>query len=281
MKNIYLQFSSDINIHFQTNEDINIHNKDLLLLNAYLPGVKIISKIPKSIDLKIKFVRSKRKNIIRKRKVITIHEDWDKNLPLDFYHFLYSLVRIKWMKKNIFPVHSACFKIKKNILLIGHSGAGKTSTLLETVKKYNAQIFSGNKTLIKFKRNGIPEAVAGSKTISVRSNEKGRKIFSLKDDQYLSKNIPIEVIVIARLNDGVKEYEKIEPLSALHRLYPYFMDTVNADTLMCNGEYVFIGTAPTGTQKKLSAKLKKALSKIPVYHLSGSMDFISKKLKTL
>ena len=91
--------------------------------------------------------------------------------------------------------------------------------------------------------------------------------------------LSIDVIVLVRLNDGVSENIKVSEVSALHKLYPFFMDAVNADTIICGK--VLVGISSLETQQFLVDNLVKVLKDIPVYSISGSMDFIIKSLENI
>jgi hypothetical protein len=140
------------------------------------------------------------------------------------------------------------------------------------------KVFSGNKTVVSFK-GGRLTARAGTRTMSARSKS-GWQRFLLDNQQYSSKDkVEIEKIVIVRLNDGVREFRRLEQGSAMHTLYPYFLDVVNADTIA--EEKVFVGTPPKGAQERLVASLKKTLKKVPVYDIAGSKSFVTQQIAKL
>ncbi|MBI5066225.1 hypothetical protein HZA97_08370 [Candidatus Woesearchaeota archaeon] len=275
MKQIFLSFPGKISASIESNADLKINN---LLLRAYLPGVEITSS--KKTHFKIKHVESLRKKIFQENNQIIIFDSWKGKLSLDIYHLLYNLVRVKLMEKKLFCVHAACVG---NYLIVGHTGTGKTTISLELVKK-GLKLFSGNKTIVLLGKQ--ISAIAGTKTITTKQDfgnalkYGNRCAFLLKENQYdQSKKANIKAIILVRLNDGVKEFDEMNRLSALHNLYPYFMDAVNADTII--QDKVFVGTPPKGIQELLARKLSKTLKKIPVYSITGPKSFIVNKITQL
>jgi len=157
-------------------------------------------------------------------------------------------------------------------------------------------MFSGDKTIVAFGKNTTLHAVAGTRTMTMRTEDVkrhaplmsetisfgNRSAFLLRNDAYASKKeIPITKIVLVRLNDGVEECIKLEPSHSLHTLYAYFLDTVNADTILCGGNAVFSGVMPASSQEYLSNSLSKALHKIPAYTVSGSLPLITRTISHL
>ena len=103
----------------------------------------------------------------------------------------------------------------------------------------------------------------------------GRVAFSLDDSHYVSvSDQPLKAIVIVRLHDGIRDVHQIQPLSALHTLYPYFMDQVNADTIVAHGKAVFRGTTSDQCSENLSNRLGVAVSEIPVLSVAGPLSFV-------
>jgi hypothetical protein len=69
----------------------------------------------------------------------------------------------------------------------------------------------------------------------------------------------------------------LSPLSALHTLYPYFLDAVNADVIV-NGRQVFSGAALEGAAGHLAEHLGAALEQLPVRKISGSTPYMRGKV---
>ncbi len=284
MTSFYLSFPNDILIQFKSSLDLDLDDRARTLLEAYAPGINLISETSLTPNVIIEHDQSGDKKLVRSENRVLISDVWEKELPLDFYHLLYSIVRVELMKHNLFSVHAACVGKDGYILIVGHTGVGKTSIVLELLKNRGLLMLSGNKTVVSFKQDGL-EAIAGTSTLTAHQKDIERHLGETETISYGgraalkpkgSTNKPglVKAIVIASLNDGVAENNLIEPISALHRLYPYFLDTVNADTIMCDGKAVYVGAPSPGTQEKLAQQLHESLSEIPTYSISGSINFV-------
>src|SRR3989344_1340557 len=283
MTSFYLSFPNNILIHLRSTLGLELNTETRILLWAYVPGASWVPESGRKPDIVIEHEQSEDKNLTQDENKVLIADTWGKVLPLDFYHLLYSIMRVEFLKHELFPVHAACVGGDGYILIVGHTGVGKTSIVWELLKNKELLLFSGNKTLVSFKHGGL-EAVAGTSTLTAKQKEIKRHLgetevvkygnraaFTLGN--YTNKPGPVRAIVLANLNDGVAENNLIEPTSALHGLYPYFLDTVNADTILCDGRAVYVGMPVLGVQKKLAGQLKESLSKIPTHYISGSIDF--------
>ncbi len=284
MNNFYLSFPDNILIQFKSSINLEFNDRARVLLEAYTPGVNLISSPNRMPDIIIEHEQSENKKLVQDKDKILISDTWGEELPLDFYHLLYSVVRVELLKHDLFSVHAACVGKDEYILVVGHTGVGKTSIVLELLKNKGLRLFSGNKTIVSFKSGGL-KAIAGTNILTADQEDIDRHLgkteaveygnrAAIKLESSTTKPGIIKAIVIACLNDGVAENNIIEPNSALHKLYPYFLDTVNADTIVCDGKAVYVGTPPPEVQKKLSQQLKKCLSRIQAYSISGSIEFV-------
>ncbi len=286
--NLTMKVTSDNNLSFGDSE--------YLLLKAYVPGITLLNLEPDHIDLTVEHIESEEKRLVREESRIHIFDTWNGMFPDDLYHLIYGIVRVEFLKRSLFPVHGACVDIHGQILIIGHSGSGKTSVVLKLVESGKAKIFSGNKTVVKFDQAQELISVAGTETITIKNSEKGkfthleirnpvelwnRLAFTLDRDSYSAETKPVRAIVLVRLNDAVEENKKLSELSALHSLYPYFLDVVNADIVMGGTEDVFVGTPPKGVEKYLVSHLKNVLNNLPVHSMAGSASFISSEILKL
>lgn len=284
MNHLFYSLPEDIYVKLINETDIAINGQDLMLMQAYIPGIEESNN--KKTDITIKIHNRVEKGLTVKDQSIELYENWQEKLQLDFFHLFYSICRNEFIKKKLFPVHSICLEAQKNILVVGHSGFGKTSIALELIHSFDVKLFSGNKTLVKFKDNEM-SAIAGTKTITKRSNSNSndnfnRKVFKLADENYSrKKSLKIDAIIIAKLNDGVEEIEKLSSMSALHKLFPFFLDQMNAHTIMCDSEFIYCDDIKTEQLTYLSKNLKTSLEKIPVYETNGSMSFITNILTKL
>jgi hypothetical protein len=284
MKMLYLSLPGGLHAQIASSKDIKMDKTSILLFSAYIPGLKIMKNKPKKTDISIKHIESEKMRMIQKENHVTLYGRWKNHLPLDVYHLLYSMLRVELLRKGLYAVHAAC---AGNCLIAGHTGAGKTAITLALVKE-GMKVFSGNKTVVSFSHN--LHSVAGTPTITLRSAEKpashigesavygDRLAFSLAQENYAFSPVKIKKIFIARLNDGAREFTRLSPVSAMHKLYPYFMDAANADTIMCNGNCVFAGKLPAGVEARLAKSLSAMLKKIPAYSVSGSKPFVIKRI---
>lgn len=278
------------NINFEVRGKFEYETEEVkILAQAYLPGVVVLdSKIePATI---VEYVESQERRIEKNDFGFRIYDNWNGKLSLDIWHFIYSLLRVYFLEQKLFSVHASCAGKGKYVLLAGHTGSGKSTILLKLLNDYGWTSFSGNKTIVSL-GNGKIEAIFGTKSMSLgetdparfpnlisrKVNYQRRNAFIVDDKHYSHNSIEhISTIYLVKLNDGVSEIEELFYPSNLHSLYPYFLDVVNADTIMCDGEDVFVGTPPIGVQTFLSKKLKESLSKIKVIRISGSLEFVTK-----
>ena len=236
---------------------------------------------------------------------------------MDLIFLTYGVVRQKWLKQGLYCVHAACLEDPQQrlTLVVGHSGVGKTPVTLSSLAR-GYKVFSGNRTLVKIesKENGGITAgisgestssiiaIAGTRTITTKAedlakhlpeansneegNEKvgyqGRSAFKLSN-RFYADPAPQAVtsITLPRLNDGAEKSRPLSALSALHKLYPYFLDAVNADIVLAGGRIVFAGTPPSGVGTRLARDLSQALAHLPVWELEGSLPFINHTLEEL
>ena len=212
------QYFSVLSINFELviPEGIVIDHKFQLLMTAYIPGLKFLKSKPGRIDLTVEYRQSRKRKIIDKKKKVIIFESWGSDLPLDFYHLLYSKLRVMFINKQFYPVHSACVGKESYTLIIGHTKSGKTSVLLELLSN-DVKVFSGNKTLVSLNRKmmavaGTPTITAEEKNIDKRANAvdySDRKAFSLDSKQYHDSPIEIKSIFLVRINGGFEEFKRI------------------------------------------------------------------------
>lgn len=291
---IYFSLPS-LSVSFTSDQPFAWTSKESLLLQAYVPGAQKINSIPRKVDFKF-FHRTGKPKFQSTFHQCTLTEDWGPELPLDFFHLLYSLVRLHWLRQGLFPVHAACIDLGGGILLAGHTGTGKTTALLDLIRQKQGKIFSGNKTLLRFSDSSEMAAIAGTPTMTLPTSDLtryrgvtvkkftsgNRSLFLLPQRHYspVSK-LSIRAIVLLRLNDGASIKQKISPLSALHRLYSFFLDSVNADALLFGGSALCNGTVRPSDKSKLARQLAIALQTVPTLEISGSLNFISHQLTTL
>lgn len=278
---------------FSSNSSIPISENDMLQLEAHLPGIQPIDS--SKPDIHITHYESNTFEMNQEGSHVELQEKWDHHLSPDFLHLLYGLARREWLNRGIFPIHAACVGFDEGyVLLVGHSGAGKTSTTLECALNHNLQIFSGDKTLVKIDEKDTMLALAGTKAMTVRSHDRNRwdammsdyvdsdarRTFRLKP-HFCSpdENVEIKAIVILQLNDGKKSCERLP--NAIHTLYPYFMDMERADTLLRGGAGLVDGSIDPEVKRTHVPKLARSVEKIPTFKIIGSMNYVSEKIERL
>jgi hypothetical protein len=91
----------------------------------------------------------------------------------------------------------------------------------------------------------------------------------------------IKAIVVARVNDYKEERVQLTSLSAVHNLYAYFLDTVNADIIFSDTDTLLDGNVALQTKEYLLSHLKKAVEHMPVYAVTGSSQYIAEQISKL
>lgn len=263
-----------------------------MLLGAYIPGANFICEPLTAPVLTVVFRTSDKPRVVRRGRQITMYDAW-KGQPslLDFIHLAYTIVRLAWLQKGLYVVHSA---LVNDLLMVGHSGSGKTSTALRMAAG-GAKVFSGNKTLIKITDDHRLVAIAGTRTVTAKTGVAelhmpvlgqgkaeyhGRNAYVLQPEFYSpAPEVEIKRIALVHLNNGFDNNTELEPLSALHRLHPFFLDAMNADAIVCGGKAVYAGVLPRSAHSTLAAKLLPALEKLgKVAAVTGSVAFVETRL---
>ncbi len=277
MADYFFSLPGDLTARFKT--DCAITEQEQLQLGAYVPGIVPIKVPPDNPDIIIEHVCSDVPRLEDGGAYIKLYAPHSKKLPVDLYHLFYGVERRELLKRDLYSIHAACVgKDNDYALIVGHSGAGKTTLAQKLVKECGMKLFSGNKTVVRFKEDGGVEAVAGTRTMTTLDKRLTRHAYEMSAGEYSKeKTVPIKSIAIVRVNDGVREAQRLEPLSALHTLYPYFMDTVNADIIV-NGKDILNGVSSVDTKEKLALSLGKAIDSLQVFRYSGSIDFLSQKV---
>lgn len=296
------QLGGDLSIHFASNTTFDFTYLERVQFSAHLPGFEQNNASHHNKELlQIQHLYSEfgRTQLIQKEGLIRIFSNWHQKFPADFIHLLYGAARKEWLKKRIFPVHAACIGNDREgyILLVGSPGSGKTSLTLNNVLHYDHKIFSGDKTLLHFTSDGTLEAIAGTHTITIRAEDikrwsqvpkedetffGDRLAFQLPSSYYSDQlRVPIKKILFVGLNDGVKADSLLNPISALHQLFPFFLDKQREDILISGDQACFDGSVPKGIKVELAKNLLEALQTIPVYKVTGSLQSVTSFIQNL
>lgn len=296
---LYFYFPSNFVISIILKEKVSFKEREKLLLRAYVPGIKIIEMARKNIinnsDLIISYCPSKYQKISYKDNRIIIHDDWSKEIPVYFFHLIYSISHHALLKKGYYTIHSACVgKGNQWSLLLGHTGVGKTTVMLDLLYNYRFKMFSSNKTIVRFKKNFYLEAIAGTTTITCKDSDRdklkaiagqtanfvNRLACKLPDKYSTSKNkVKISRVYFVRLNPAVEECVSLNNFESIVALHPFFLDYINSGIVLFKGKDLYDGIpVTTEIKKKILSSLKKSLTLLDVYSLNGSLDFISRTI---
>lgn len=296
---LYFSFPSNFVISITLKENVSFEEREELLLRAYVPGIQIVEiargKIINNPDLIISYCPSKYQKISYKDNRIIIYDDWSKEIPVYFFHLIYSISHHALLKKGYYTIHSACVgKENQWSLLLGHTGVGKTTVLLDLLRNYRFKMFSSNKTIVRFQENFYLEAIAGTTTITCKDSDRdklkaiagktanfvNRLAFKLPDKYSISKNkVKISRVYFVKLNPAVEECVSLNNFESIVALYPFFLDYINSGIILFNGKDLYDGVPiTTKVKKKILSFIKKSLISIDVYTLNGSLDFISKTI---
>lgn len=277
MRDHFYALPGALTAHFRTACTIGTH--EAMQLEAYVPGITPLSIRPHNRDISLEHVMGDTPSFEDQGTHVKLCTARSNTCPLDIYHLLYGLTRRTLLAQNLYSVHAACVGESDNYtLMIGHSGAGKTTLAQKCVTQAGYTLFSGNKTVVKISDNGEITAIAGTKTMTALDAQFKRHAYIMQPHEYAqTPAVKITSIAIIRINDGVAETQRLTGLAALHTLYPYFMDTVNADVIV-NGRHVFDGTPPHTAKAALVSSLGKAINQIPVHKYAGSMTFLKQRV---
>lgn len=282
-----LSFPSELTLKVTGNFDFD-PNEIQTLSSTYLPGSSIITddSIPPNIE--VEYHESLRKDLVISDNKIEIFDNWQRKVSLDLWHLLYSILRRELFSRNLYSVHASCLGVSNHLLLFGHTGAGKTTVSMRLLNDFpDIKLFSGNKTVVSLDENLV--AVAGTRSVSIKSDDQvkypglissathfsDRSAFTLSENKYESlSKVLIKGICLVRIDDGLNQTLSINYPSSLHTLYPFFTDSVYADTVMCDGQKVFSGEIPQPSKDKLSQQLSKILKTSQVFSIRGSVKYI-------
>jgi len=253
---------------------------ETMVLQAHVPG--LVPGSEGGADLSLLHDPQQARNIAGDFPHMVLGCGWSAAKAADLPHLLYGMARRAWLEAGLYPVHAACVSCGDGgaILLVGHSGSGKTTLAQRLIERHGCKLLSGNKTLVRFDETGALQAVAGTITMTALDKNRQRFAWRLPPDQYGEAPTPVRSIAIVRLNDGVAEEQRLSPMSALHSLYPFFLDAVNADVIV-GGTEVFDGAISGAARKTLALRLQDLLSGISVHAYSGSIEHLAQKVTGL
>ena len=263
------------------------HAPDLLLLDAYRPT--LVGQDMNLFTLTIK--QSPKTSLARYQDHAVLSASCKDEFPVDAYHLLGGMVREALLKQGIYSVHSACID---GHLIVAHSGGGKSSVLLECVEQGMKEVVSGNKTLVKC-TGGKMQAVGGTSSMTIGkqafheqiqapvSDKKvygDRVAFKLPKGRYASHPQNIYAVWVVKLTNEDIVCQDLSSMSALHKLFPFFMDKVNASVILGEGEVLF-QPEDQKAEEALPTLLKQALEHVQVFEVSGTRQKVAKLIKEM
>lgn len=280
--------------HIHSNIVPNIFVQDL--------DIKVIETITFEPDIEIKHMQSEENEIyidFDKRKYLIL-DDWKEKVPTSFFSFIQFLFTSLLLNQSTYTLHASAVQGKSyNFIFTGGAGSGKTSTMLELVTKHNYSFISNNKVSVSV-NNKILKVVGGTKGITIRESDNfdkyrkvananfqkiyaGRTAFMFKDKLSANLNVSKKICIFSlKINTGVEEFRKLSEEESVIYLYPVFIESVDREVLLFNwSEPVPFPYDEYVIKKKALKDLRDTLPSIEVYHLSGSMDFITKKVNEL
>ncbi|MEC9290841.1 MAG: hypothetical protein VX730_00395 [Pseudomonadota bacterium] len=261
------------------------HSPDSLLLDAYRPA--LLGQDMNLFTLTIK--HNPKTSLARYQSHAVLSAPCKDEFPVDAYHLLGGMVREALLKQGIYSVHSTCVD---GHLIVAHSGGGKSSVLLECVEQGMKEVISGNKTLVTF-MDGKMQAVGGTASMTIGeqvfheqvqapvSDKKvygDRVAFRISEDRYASHPQNIHAVWVVKLTNEDVVCQELSKMSVLHRLFPFFMDTVNASVILGEGEVLF-QPEDQKAEEGLPALLKQVLDHVQVFEVSGTRQEIAKLIK--
>lgn len=292
MKNTY-------QVHLFTIDIITPEALNIEQLKIHVPGIKYcdLNLIPNLVKqgvnnkLTIEFIKDKiGSNIEIINDTIIVKGVWSNSFKSDFPHLIYSILRQRWINKDFYPVHSICINTSStdiataiahnsSCLLIGHSGSGKTTLAINALKK-DLQVTSFNKSVVSI--SDTMKLHVGTEIISEKnSNLTSPKFNSTSSIDVKYKTSSIDVInklYFFAIEGCELKVIPVNATSALHQLYPFFLDVVKEDVILTNN-LIFEGRIESIAKLKLVNSLKSWLQFHTLEVLIGTPDDVLNYVK--
>lgn len=282
MHDHYYSIANSFTLAVRTPINLSQNPETLFKLGAFLPDVQEITtqSAQPNVVLEHIYGAHTKLNVAPKHVTLTTPSTAGEALPEDFYHLLYGVVRKEMFEQQqLCCIHAACVGAGEDFkLLVGHSGAGKTTLAQHAIDRYGVKLFSGNKTVLRFEQDGRITSLGGTKTMTALDIDGKRYAYSVpKSDIEPKSAVNITSIDFVRLNDGVAKIENLSPLSALHTLYPLVLDQVNSDVII-GGNHLYDGSLSNEAKQTALESLRASTEQIPVRKITGSKQFITRAL---
>lgn len=259
-----------------------------IFLNHILPGYSF-NQNKNSVALHIYVINYSRKPGVLwfgKSLIVRYH-----SIHQEIHHLAYLVlygIQQVLQKNNRYCLHSASIVLDKiGYLIVGESGAGKTTAVLEAEKLVNSKIYSDDNTVITI-RDGKGFLSFGNSVIFANQPYDSRFTFNVQLKKYILENpyvyyneIPVRGIffISPHCRDGLKSgYSQ----KLLRRLFDLTSLHITATGYFCDEEgFVY----PSKDTQKIALKrlndMKDFLKNITVIEILGSYGFIKTKIITL
>jgi hypothetical protein len=251
-------------------------------LASHLPGLSFSSGAPAHVDIEVHHIESDTPRLLIEGNRVALHAPAAAVTPEDLHHLLWGVLRRALLDRDLYSVHSACVGGgAHHALLVGHSGAGKTTLARRLTGEHGLKLFSGNKTVIRLAAGKL-WGIAGTHTVTALTRDLDgayrRHSFDLPAAEVSpEEEVEVSAIFLVRINDGVQEDQRLSDLGALHTLYPFFLDSMNADVIV-NGVDVFNGAPQQQVKQRLVQRLGPALCSVPVRRIAGDLAFLARSV---
>ncbi len=284
MNNYHLTLPGNLSAAFSCTIDFLDNADNALYLHAHIPGATLKKEEKKEAPqhLRLRHVPSENYALHGDYPNIELHAPNTPHLKRDSIHILYGMCRTAFLENGLYPVHAACVeKDRQGILIVGHSGAGKTTLAEELVAKHDFKLFSGNKTIVKLNESEMI-ASAGTKTIT-RIDRSLKRTYRAPLPEEVSNETDLNIsdIFMVQVNDGISIHQKPHTRNALPLALPFFLDVIHQHTLIHNGESIYCGGTPNYATQALAHNLGHlAKKKVRIHRLSGSFQFMKDSIAT-
>lgn len=237
---------------------------NLLDLQVHVPSIELENNIKTISDFTIMFEQSNAPSLDCCERTLIIKNRWSTSVKEDIAHLVYTLCRQHWINQGYYPVHSVCMDDR---LFIGHSGCGKTSLALCALKN-NLIVSSFNKTVVEIQDK--MQVMACTQAISQRN---APSILGEKQSYPTINHLYLFV-----LNEKPLQVLDVSPDSAVHQLYPFFLDTIKQDVIL-TGNLVYSGFTHIDRKVNLIKLLRQWLEAHPLKVLIGKKEHIIEAIK--
>lgn len=265
-------------------------------IHAHLPGVVRQVEVERTQGAASS---SKLPNLKDAGQFRNLEADLTKTVPGDALHLAYAMARKEWLKEAIFPVHSACVGNKRTgyFLLVGESGAGKSTTALTLIANYGALLFSGDKTLIQMSPTGKIKAIAGTQVMTTRpdsdlgpfkeiiepdsmaSTRSDRSTFRLRGDFVVEGTaVDIQTIYLIRAYHTVERRDELHFPTSLFLLFSHFVDQEREDVILGLGARLFQGDLPLEVKERNMKQITSGIRATRVVNVTGSLEYVAREI---